>query len=525
MSTQNSSVKKSPIAWWAILVEGVFAIFLGVLLLFFPQVTPVILAQFLALYLMVKGIVYLASIFTNPRSWFLKLILGLLGLTAGVLILNHPFWGGLNSGMLVFIISGIAILVGLIAIIQSLLGGGLSSAFQGMIMIMIGVLLFWQPIGSYLELPVTIGLLLITSGFISIIKSLSLFFALPSPSEPMVEPAIEPLEDTSPVRTAAVVASVSEYAYSETVLPEGSAIVAEPVIEEEAAGSELDWAIAESTPEVGKTDLSVGELAAAAAIMSAIPGDEEQEPASESALQGDLEDIPEVAAPAMAASAVAAVAVVEAVREDTGDDSQDNLVLEDQIVGEASEPTGLVESVAPEIGSPVEQVEESVQEDQIVVEDSVKITPVQAVEFELGDEQKRYLNQEISYIEGIGPVYAEKLKSVGVLTALDLLKSGATRKGRSEIVEETGISQKLVLRWVNQADLYRVKGIGSEYAELLEAAGVDTVVELSGRKAENLHLAMLNVNQDKKLVRQAPSLNQVIGWIEHARQLPRIIRY
>jgi predicted flap endonuclease-1-like 5' DNA nuclease len=149
----------------------------------------------------------------------------------------------------------------------------------------------------------------------------------------------------------------------------------------------------------------------------------------------------------------------------------------------------------------------------------------QAVEIELADVQKRLLNHDVEYMEGIGPAYGAKLKVLGIATALDLLRQGATRRGRADLVEKSGISQKLILKWINQADMYRIKGIGSEYAELLEAAGVDTVVELAARRPENLHPALQETNELKKLTRQVPSLTQVKDWIEQAKELPRVIRY
>ncbi len=128
-------------------------------------------------------------------------------------------------------------------------------------------------------------------------------------------------------------------------------------------------------------------------------------------------------------------------------------------------------------------------------------------------------------VEGIGPQYAEKLSSAGIGTTDDLLEHCKSAKGRRDVAESTGISEKLVLRWTNQADLFRIKGIGEEYADLLEAAGVDTVPELSQRNAANLCAKMSEVNEEKKLTRQPPSEKQVSDWIEQAKSLPRVIDY
>ncbi len=128
-------------------------------------------------------------------------------------------------------------------------------------------------------------------------------------------------------------------------------------------------------------------------------------------------------------------------------------------------------------------------------------------------------------IEGIGPVYAKKLTEAGIKTTDDLLKTGATVKMREELVKKTGIEHKLILKWVNMADLYRIKGIGSEYSDLLERAGVDTVVELAKRVPENLHAKILEVNTEKKLVRRPPPLSAVKDWVEQATKLKRVVEY
>lgn len=128
-------------------------------------------------------------------------------------------------------------------------------------------------------------------------------------------------------------------------------------------------------------------------------------------------------------------------------------------------------------------------------------------------------------VEGIGETYAEKLKAIGIRSTDALLKKGSTRKGRKEIAEQAGISPKLVLEWVNHVDLFRIKGVQEEYADLLEEAGVDTVPELAQRNPENLYKKLVEVNEKKKLVRQLPSQNQVANWVKQASRLPRVIEY
>ncbi len=132
---------------------------------------------------------------------------------------------------------------------------------------------------------------------------------------------------------------------------------------------------------------------------------------------------------------------------------------------------------------------------------------------------------KLTEVEGIGATYAEKLAQVGITTTKVLLEKGATPKGRAEIAEESGVSGKLILKWLNRADLFRVKGIGEEYADLLEVAGVDTVPALAQRNPENLYHKLAEVNADKKLVRKVPSLSQVNGWVAQAKELPRVLTY
>lgn len=128
-------------------------------------------------------------------------------------------------------------------------------------------------------------------------------------------------------------------------------------------------------------------------------------------------------------------------------------------------------------------------------------------------------------IEGIGAAYAAKLRKAGVRSTAVLLKMGGTKKGRKELADATGFSTKMILEWVNRADLFRVKGIGSQYSDLLEAAGVDTVPELANRKPESLLEALIKVNEKKNLVNQIPGLTQVKAWVKHAKSLKRAVEY
>jgi len=132
---------------------------------------------------------------------------------------------------------------------------------------------------------------------------------------------------------------------------------------------------------------------------------------------------------------------------------------------------------------------------------------------------------KLSLIEGIGEAYEIKLNEVGIKSIEKLLDACASKKGRDDLASKTGISDKLILKWANRADLDRISGVGSEYADLLEASGVDTVPELANRKPENLLKKMLEVNEAKNLVRKVPTLKQVEDWVDQAGKLPRVLNY
>lgn len=128
-------------------------------------------------------------------------------------------------------------------------------------------------------------------------------------------------------------------------------------------------------------------------------------------------------------------------------------------------------------------------------------------------------------IEGVGAAYAEKLSAAGITTADQLLKRGASPKGRKEIEDATGISGKLILTWVNHADLFRIKGVGPQFAELLEASGVDTVKEFVTRNAENLEKKMKQVNAARKRTGRIPSVGELLTMIDRAKELPPVVTY
>ena len=132
---------------------------------------------------------------------------------------------------------------------------------------------------------------------------------------------------------------------------------------------------------------------------------------------------------------------------------------------------------------------------------------------------------QLEKVQGIAGIYAAKLRAAGVSSTETLLQIGATAKGRHEVEAKSGIAQGLILKWVTQCDLCRIRGVGGEYAELLELSGVDTVPELAQRRAEHLRARMAEVNAKRRCVRQLPAVKAVDLWIKQAKSLPRVVKY
>lgn len=133
--------------------------------------------------------------------------------------------------------------------------------------------------------------------------------------------------------------------------------------------------------------------------------------------------------------------------------------------------------------------------------------------------------QQITMIESIGPVYKEKLATAGVSTVEGLLEKGATKSGRKAIAEASGIDEGKILNWVNMADLFRIKGVASQFAELLKAAGVDTVKELRNRNPENLHAALVKTQEEKGLTKAVPALSRIEAFVAEAKELAPMVTY
>lgn len=135
------------------------------------------------------------------------------------------------------------------------------------------------------------------------------------------------------------------------------------------------------------------------------------------------------------------------------------------------------------------------------------------------------MSYKIEEIEGIGTAFGEKLRNAGITSVAGLLERCASKAGRASVAEETEISEKLILKWTNHADLFRINGVGPQFSELLEASGVDTVKELRNRNAENLYAKLVETNESKQLVRRLPSAEQVVQMIEDAKGLEPMMTY
>ena len=135
------------------------------------------------------------------------------------------------------------------------------------------------------------------------------------------------------------------------------------------------------------------------------------------------------------------------------------------------------------------------------------------------------LVDNLNNMKGIGSSNELKLKQAGIHSMKDLQEEGFSKRGRTELSKKSGITEKLILSWVNYVDLFRVKGIGDQYAEFLRAVGVDTVMKLARRKPENLVAEMAQLNVTERLVRRIPTIRQIENWIDQAGKLPRVIEY
>jgi uncharacterized membrane protein HdeD (DUF308 family)/predicted flap endonuclease-1-like 5' DNA nuclease len=400
--------------------------------------------QFLGIYWMITGFLFVVIYIWNRAAWGWILFNGLLGIVAGFLIIPYPLWNTPPvPEVWVTLVGILAILVGVWQMVSAFRRGEWEVGGLGLLSILLGLLLIINSAIAALVLPWAPGFLLVVAGLLMIMAGAGLKFLDKRRSAESAEPL-----------PAAVEAELSWYAADQE--PE----MVSDELEEQAEGDALRSAA-----------IAAG-LVGAAAL--AADGSEPAEPAPVEA----AEDVDLIA--------VAAVAGLSAAIESDSD-----------------LPAEAAVSFAEEV--PVAVLTGNIDPND--------------------PEEMAKFKYPLEYVEGIGPIYAEKLKALGLASCLDLLKAGATRKGREDIVVASGISHKLILEWVNHLDLYRVKGVGSEYADLLEETGVDTVMELAQRNPEHLYERMNAVNAVMHLVRKLPTQAQVADWVVQAKTLPRMIAY
>ena len=466
-SASSASSIESFTPWWLVLIEGILAIIIGAYLLIAPYRTLMYLVYFLGWYWLITGILTVALIFFNRSMWGWKLFSGIIGILAGAIIIYYPIASTFTIlPVSIYIAAFLGILYGIIFLFQAFRGAGWGVGILGVLSIIFGFILLGNTLVAAATLPLVLGWLGILFGFLAIVMA-------------FVVRGREKQEAEMIRRRAAV-----------TVIPPRPAPprtppISAPAAVTPAAVKDVAGAGAGAASSAGVWAGSAAMAAAAGGVAGAVAAGAV---ASQAAAQGpaEVETPAEVVVPAEAEPVIAEAATVVAA------------------VAPAPEEPPAVET--PADAAEVEKnVEASVDRDN--------------------PEEMAKFSYPLEYVEGIGPVYAGKLKEIGIVTPLDLLKGGAFPKGRAEIAEKSGISGKLILEWVNHCDLYRIKGIGSEWADLLEEAGVDTVVELSMRNPKNLFDKMNLVNEEKKLVRKTPAQAQVEDWVGQAKQLPRVVNY
>jgi predicted flap endonuclease-1-like 5' DNA nuclease len=325
----------------------------------------------------------------------------------------------------------------------------------------------------------------------------------------------------------AAVAAVAHDERTETTTEEAAVTAAEA----EATVAQVEEAAPEAEPDRAGLGMALAGAGVAAAVAAAAEGEEnEPEPTSipESAPEPEpgaplveileAEEIPPSAdeagvlgsGDALAAAGLAAVAH-EGEQEGV---TIESVVLEpDSSELQAEAGTG-VEATTPEVEAPA------------ALKAAAPAAPARPTAWAYDEGTSKVAKAVgVQHTQGVGQVYAGKLKELGITTTAALLRAGSTPKGRKELAEKTGISPKQILKWVNHVDLARIKGISEQYADLLEWAGVDTVPALAQRNADNLLQKITEVNEARRLVRRLPTLGMVASWIAQAKELPRIVVY
>ncbi len=508
MSSISVEHSKPQSHWWLVLIQGITAIILGVLLLTRPAGTIATLVLFLGIYWLISGVMTLVSLLWNREQWGLKLITGIIGIAAGLFIVQNPIVSAFVVPAAYAIVLGIlGIVLGIAQIIQALRGGGWGIGVLGVMSAILGFLLVTNPLIGAVSLAWMLAILLIIGGILAIFAA----FRLRGEQKAYEE--------------AQAQASRAASAAGSTVAATASRATG-------AVGAAAGAAGSSATGAVGAAGAAVAGAAAAGAAAANRAGDGVAQSVSSAAgragdMVGDAVGSTatgEVGA-AVAGAAAAGAAAANRAGDGVGQSVSSAAGRAGDMVGDAGH--ALQDAAGDVAGGAADLAAAGVD----TVQDA-GATVVEAVEYvftgnvnPLDSEEMAKYKYPLEFIEGVGQVSADKLRAIGINNCLDLLKQGYHAKGRADIAAKSGLPGRNILTWVNHVDLYRIKGVGSEYADLLEASGVDTVVELAQRNPTNLFDKMIGLNAEKKLVRKTPTQSQVQDWVAQAKDLPRVITY
>lgn len=480
MSEAVNAPKVKLVPWWLVLIEGVLLIIIGIFLLTNPASTFVTIVWVLGIYWLISGIFNIIKIFFDSSMWGWKLFAGIVGIIAGWFLIQNPIGGSVVvSATTVLLLGLFGIFIGIVNIIQAFKGAGWGTGILGVISIILGIILLANRFLFTFSLPWALGIMAIIGGIIAIFNS----FRIRSAKKDLEEAAdaaqarAATMADTADTRSAAATAA--------TVGAAGAVAAAAKDEADDAADATADAA-----------DDAVDEA-----------GDAVDEAA----------DTVEDADDASAAKAAAAVAAAAAVSESA---EEADVVEEAEVVEaeEAVDETAAGVAAAAVLSEAVEEVEEAA--------DEVEEADTRSAVIDIEPEEKATVAAAlVAAVRSLDPTDAEKLAEAGIVKPGSLLERGASRQGRAAISKETGVDESTVLKWINDLDLARIKGVGVIYSDLLENAGVDTVVELAQRNAANLYKKLVEVNEAQELVKDLPSAEEVAEWVAQAKELPRVITY
>lgn len=547
-------------AWFAYLIEGFVGILLGLLMLFYPDLTTDIVFKYLCLFFVIRGILAFVTLLHQPRSWFWKLLLALTSLAAGSVIIEHPWFSTIPSELILLGFSLLTVLSGILGLILTLAGEGWPAFWLGILSILFGFSIIVEDRLNLVNFPYAVAILSVAGGLLAIFFSLARYFKQ-SPAPEVIETfstnredALQPLSgDTRPIQVLEITPTPTEEHLSSDDFPSTtntSKIIDEGETITQSSLAGLEWAVDEND-----SPLPPGKPTEPSEWLHETATDHAErinlsEPTPEAGIEtpsttppeaqvGANDVLPPVSElPAETPIQFEEVAIPDGKEAETLLPSNEPVQTEEEAIPSSDTAAGQEPQITPQepqIGAVTPEAAASgtaaALETAATLETTASLgTPAETETtpdstIDLPEIQRRLVNSRLEYIEGLGPYYAGRLRDMGIFTCYDLLQQGASRRGRIEIAQKTEVSSRLVLRWINLIDFMRIKGLVSGMVDLLEAAGIDTIAELADRNAENLYTSLLAVNHEKNLVAIAPSLDQVKNWIEQAIALPRVIHY